>query len=114
MTSMAEAPKPMSSAQSNPRRAPSLMMVRLTGPTGTERMKPLRNPVTAASRKGWPSISVVGAVHVLFLLFNFVADLARDARPNKPVKKVNGEHRWQHNGQNEPSQNHQSGGKEDR
>src|SRR5437867_421759 len=35
-----------------PQRAPSFMMVRLMGPTGTERMKPLMNPVSAATKNG--------------------------------------------------------------
>src|SRR5580658_5670253 len=107
---MLEAPKPISSAQSNPRRAPSLMMVTLTGPTGTERMKPLRNPVKAASRKGWPSISMGRCATVLFVLFlDFVADLARDARANEAVEQVQGEHQGQDHRQDPPAQKDQGG-----
>src|SRR5580658_4910786 len=112
---MAEAPKPISSAHSSPRRAPSLIMDALTGPTGTERMKPLRNPVRAARRRGWPNISRRGSATVLLLfLFDFVADLARDARTDEPVQKVEGEDRGQDDGQDQPPQNHQSGQKENR
>src|SRR5271155_3709690 len=101
MTSINEAPNPIIVAQSRPDLAPSLMMVRLTGPTGTERMKPLRNPVMAASTKGWSNISMGGGAGVLLLLLflDFVADLAGDARANEPVKQVEGEDRRQDNGQ---------------
>ena len=47
---MAEAPRPMSVAQTKPRRAPSLMIVKFTGPTGMDSSKPLTNPVSAAMR----------------------------------------------------------------
>src|SRR5579862_9392368 len=92
MTSMAVAPKPIIKAQRRPRRAPSLMMVRLTGPTGTERTKPLRNPVKAArseGRRGGMSRGR-GAVFV-FLFLDFVADFAGNARANKAVEQIEGE-----------------------
>src|SRR5580700_4199576 len=111
---MAEAPKPICNAQSNPRRAPSLMMVTLTGPTGTESMKPDAKPVTAAIRKWWPYISTGGRAAVLLVLFfDFVADLARDARADESVEQVHGEHQRQDDGQDQPAQNHQGGNKND-
>src|SRR5271156_3307330 len=111
---MAEAPKPIISAQSKPRLAPSLMMVTLTGPTGTERRKPLRNPVNAARRKGWTYISTRrGAALFFFLVFDFVPDLARNARANEAVEQVNREHQRQDDGKNEPPQKHQAGDADD-
>ncbi len=40
----------MSTAQAKPRRAPSLMIVRLTGPTGMDSSNPLTKPVSAAMK----------------------------------------------------------------
>ena len=50
--SVIDAPALMSSAQKKPRRAPSFMMVRLTGPTGIESRRPLIKPVSPEIRMG--------------------------------------------------------------
>src|SRR5277367_3035640 len=99
---MAMAPKPISVAQSKPRRAPSLTMVRLTGPTGTERMKPLMNPVRKATRLEWSSgISVGGWTGVVVLFFfDLVPDFSGNLGPDESVKQINGEHHRQDDGQN--------------
>src|SRR5580658_70573 len=111
---MAEAPKPISRAQSSPRRAPSLMMVTLTGPTGTESMKPEANPVMAASRKWWPFISMGSrSTFLVFLFLNFVADLARNARANETVKQINCEHQWHDDRQDQIAKHDQSRDKDD-
>jgi len=56
MVSIVAAPRPMSSAQRKPRCAPSLRMVRLTGPKGIEEKVRLQmKPVSAASKMGWVS-----------------------------------------------------------
>src|ERR1051325_520763 len=52
MTSMMVAPRPMRNAQPKPRRAPSLTMEMLMGPTGMETRKPLTKPVSAGTVYG--------------------------------------------------------------
>src|SRR5665213_2287653 len=97
MTSITDAPNPIIIAQSSPDRAPSLMMVRLTGPTGTERINPLRKPVRRARRRGcWPNMSRGGASFVVFFLLDLVAHLAGNAGANEPVKKVQRENYGKH------------------
>src|SRR5437899_1408541 len=49
---MAVAPNPINAAHLNPRRAPSLRIVRLIGPTGMDNSKPKINPVRAATSMG--------------------------------------------------------------
>src|ERR1700683_3855638 len=112
---MGVAPKPINSAQANPRRAPSLTMVRLTGPTGTERTKPLTNPVSAASSRGWSNISKRGiAAVLLFLLFlDIAADLAGDARADEAVEQVDREHDRQDDRQDDLAQQDQGRDKND-
>ena len=55
MTSITIAPRPINAAHLNPRREPSLRIVRLIGPTGMERSSPLMRPVKPASRMGGSS-----------------------------------------------------------
>jgi hypothetical protein len=50
--SITVAPSPIIAAHRKPRRDPSLMMVRLTGPTGIDRSRPLITPVNPATRDG--------------------------------------------------------------
>src|SRR6266436_6591416 len=99
MTSMTTAPRPIRKAQRNPRRAPSLIMVKLIGPTGTESKNPLTKPVRPATSMGgrWNILAPQSraAAHALdvifvFLLLDFVADLARDARTDEAINKVTG------------------------
>src|ERR1700722_327720 len=90
------------------------MMVTLTGPTGTERRKPLRNPVNAARRKGWTYMSMRRWAALIFLLvFDFVADLSGNAWANKAVEQVNREHQRQDDGQDESPQKYQAGDEDD-
>src|SRR5437867_12254146 len=96
MTSMAVAPRPIIIAQKNPRRAPSFMIVRLIGPTGTDKSRPLINPVTPASRIVWRSVipaslrqQLVGFFFVLFL--DFTADFSGNARTDEPIQQIKGE-----------------------
>src|SRR4051812_36163090 len=102
MTSMVVAPNPIKKAQKNPRRAPSFMMVRLTGPTGIERIKPLIKPVSAASRIGGNSGMrahsgvTVGAGFLVVLFLDVMAHLARDARPDETINQVEREKGRQH------------------
>src|SRR5438309_3841655 len=108
MTSIAVAPRPMSSAHQNPRRAPSFKIVRLTGPTGIDRKKPLTNPVRPAMRIGRSSgiacrvsRGVSGArwrlLLLLLLFLNLMADLpGPKARADKTVDEVAGEKDRQH------------------
>src|SRR5690242_19626480 len=59
---MAVAPSPINAAHLNPRRAPSLRIVMLIGPTGMDNTKPEISPVRAATRMGGrSSIISVGA-----------------------------------------------------
>src|ERR1043166_747771 len=100
MTSITTAPRPIRNAQRNPRRAPSLIMVKLIGPTGTESRKPLTKPVRPATSMGgrWNILAPQSgaAAHALdvilafFFLLDFVSDLARDARADEAIDQVNG------------------------
>src|ERR1700683_2394293 len=106
MTSIADAPTPIIVAQSNPDLAPSLIMVRLTGPTGTESMNPLRKPVSAARRRGCCSnMSMIYATILLvFLLLDVTTDLPGNTRTNEPVEKAESEHDRKHNRKNQSPQ----------
>src|SRR5208282_5283605 len=111
MTSITTAPKPIRVAQSKPRRAPSLTMVRLTGPTGTERMKPNKKPVKAATRLGCRcGMSGGGGIGVVVFLFFFdlVPDFSGNLRTNESVQQIEGENGRQDNGQNAFPQNDQA------
>ena len=73
------------------------MMVRLIGPTGMERIKPLMNPVRAASRIGWKLAMhgqaaeiVIRSHFVIVFLFDFVTHLAGNARANETVNQDKG------------------------
>src|SRR5271157_4808396 len=112
---MAVAPKPISKAQSRPRRAPSLIMVRLTGPTGTERTKPKKRPVNAADSEGGRSNISGGetAAVLLFLLLDFVADLAGNPGPDKAVEQIEGEDQGQDDRQDQAAQNKQAAGEDE-
>src|SRR5260221_13591247 len=86
MTSITVAPRPMRNAHRKPRRAPSLRMDKLIGPTGMERRKPLIKPVRAARRIG-------GRLYILFFFFfDFVANFAGDTRTDEAVNEVQREH----------------------
>src|SRR5580704_7077805 len=110
---MTVAPAPISSPQRKPERAPSLMMVTLTGPTGTERRNPLIKPVKAASIKGcWSNMSggIAGLFFFVVFFFDFVADLAGNSGTDKPIEEVKDKNYRQNDGQNQSPQNHQRGG----
>src|SRR2546428_1138777 len=101
MTSMRVAPRPIINAQKNPRRAPSFMIVRLTGPTGIDRSKPLRKPVRPASRMGERlAMRALGrrSLFSFFLVFllDFPSHLAGDARADETVHEVKREESRQH------------------
>src|SRR5438046_7644764 len=101
MTSMAVAPRPIIIAQKNPRRAPSFMIVRLIGPTGTDSSKPLTQPVKPARTMGGSS-AMRGSIRrrllaVFVLLFlDFTANPAGNARSDEPVNQIKGEESRQH------------------
>src|ERR1035438_6579509 len=98
----------MSTAHLNPRCAPPLMMVRLTGPTGMESSRPLKKPVRAESKMDcssgmWFSMRCVRVV--LVFIFNFPAPGARDARPHKSVNQIRREKQRQNKHQDFFTQN---------
>src|SRR6266446_10932364 len=75
------------------------MIVRFTGPTGTDSSKPLMKPVSPASR-------IVSAMRTLFhgnllrllilFFFDLAADPAGNARADKTVHQVKREQGWQY------------------
>src|SRR6266481_2314333 len=100
---MLVAPRPMRPAHLKPRRAPSFMMVRLTGPTGMERRSPLMNPVNAAKTIGGRlnmARNLDGRIlqFVFFFVvgFDLMPDFARNTRADESVKKVQGEKERKH------------------
>src|SRR5271168_4127830 len=97
MTSMNAAPSPISIAHANPRRAPSLMMVRLMGPTGTdEKTSALKNPAIPAKRIECDSIGSVSDAMFIIIFFNLPAPGTRNVGPDKTVKQVGCEEKRQH------------------
>src|ERR1700679_1864459 len=82
----------MSSAHLNPRRAPSLMMVRLTGPTGIEeKTSAVMKPASAASKVGGKSGILISRVRLVVILFNFTPPCAREAWSDETVNQICGE-----------------------
>src|ERR1051326_7870371 len=93
---MTVAPAPMSAAHLKPRRAPSLRMLRLMGPTGMEMSSPLMKPVPMATAVGGRSMrSGRGRVIVVVLVLNLLDHLLGNARTDKPVNQVGGEEHGQ-------------------
>src|ERR1044071_7532379 len=75
------------------------MMVRFTGPTGTDSSKPLMKPVRAASRIVSAMRSLVHQRFLCFLVvlfFDLAANPAGNAWADKAVYQVNCEQRRQH------------------
>src|SRR3954466_3933287 len=97
MRYMAIAPRPIMKAQKNPRRAPSLTMVMLMGPTGMETTKPLIKPAMPAVKRelNWSIRSVqrfVAVVLILVFFFDFLAHFAGDSRTDEAINQVGGKY----------------------
>src|SRR5581483_8141747 len=106
----------MSKAQKRPRRAPSLMIVKLTGPTGTESSRPKVKPTAAARMSGVGSAmsGIQRGALVVFLFFDFVAHLVRDARADEAIEQIDGENEGQDEWEYEIVQNEQQADEDDR
>src|SRR6185312_8542773 len=78
----------MSSAHLKPRRAPSLMMVRLTGPTGMASNNALKKPVSAERTMGCIASIELRQFFFLFLLFDLMAHPPRNARANEAIDQI--------------------------
>src|SRR5215510_10880069 len=93
MKSMTTAPKPIRAAHLKPRRAPSLIIVRLIGPVGMELRKPLPNPIMPARTAKIASSDMrllfrpAGGLFVVFL-FNLAPNLTGDSRPDKAINEI--------------------------
>src|SRR5262245_37029145 len=87
----------MSIAHLKPRCAPSLMMVRLFGPTGIdENMNAVTNPATDASGMGCQSDMSTRLVGFVRFFLDFMPPRAREAWPHETVNQIRGEKRGQH------------------
>src|SRR5690349_22763435 len=88
MTSIRVAPRPIRTAHLNPRRAPSLRMVKLIGPTGMDRIRPAINPVSAAMRIGGRKGMPAGTMQALWRASSEVHLKAprRDLPPHLPLR----------------------------
>src|SRR5208282_4426888 len=104
----------MSAAQTKPRRAPSLIIVKFTGPTGMDSNKPLTKPVSAAMKMAVCSgMILMGRVRfVLVFLLDFPAPCARDARSHEAIDEIEREERRQHVIKDFFAQNQQTAKKE--
>ena len=79
----------MSSAQRKPRRAPSLRMVRLIGPTGIEaKISAQTKPASAASKMGCVSAMSALRLRLVVVFLDFLAPGARKMRAHKAVKQI--------------------------
>src|SRR3954464_10744716 len=96
VTSIVVAPSVMRRAHLKPRRAPSLIMVRLTGPTGIASSSALKKPVKAERTMGCiASIELLLRQFFLVFLFDFVAHAIRNTRANETVYQVERKERGQ-------------------
>src|SRR3569833_976109 len=85
---MVVAPSVMRTAHLKPRRAPSLMIVRLTGPTGMASKSALKKPVSAERTMGCIASIELRQFFFLFLLFDLVAHPPRNARANEAIDQI--------------------------